>query len=197
MIEVQVTRLWEQFSAEMTALKGQARWVSRASVGEALRRLFAERSIRKAVCCRTPALEAFLLRELPGEGEAFTVEWFSPLRGKGFDEQAYRRSLASCDAGIAVADYLIAQTGTAVLLNQHQPARLITLLPPTVILLADARNLLPDLHALEEVLAHLREGEGGGVTLITGPSRTADIEKTLVLGAHGPKSLEVIVVGED
>jgi L-lactate dehydrogenase complex protein LldG len=69
-------------------------------------------------------------------------------------------------------------------------------LPPHHVALARRDQLLPDLHA---AYALLRERYADNwpsfMTLITGPSRTGDIERILVLGAHGPKKLTVVLVG--
>jgi L-lactate dehydrogenase complex protein LldG len=71
-------------------------------------------------------------------------------------------------------------------------------LPDTHIVVIDAKDVAGD---YETVWQKLREKFGGGrmprtVNLITGPSRSADIEQTLILGAHGPRRLHVMVVGE-
>ncbi|MGC2780786.1 MAG: LUD domain-containing protein, partial [Bradyrhizobium sp.] len=71
-------------------------------------------------------------------------------------------------------------------------------LPDNHIVVLDAATLAGD---YESVLARLRDVFGTGrmprtINMITGPSRSADIEQTLILGAHGPRRLHVIVVGE-
>ena len=79
--------------------------------------------------------------------------------------------------------------------GQDNPTTL-NFLPDNHIVVLDAADLAGD---LETVFAQLREKFGAGVlprvvNLITGPSRSADIEQTLILGAHGPRRLHVIVV---
>ena len=71
-------------------------------------------------------------------------------------------------------------------------------LPDLHVIVVNAADILPD---FETVMASLRARFGGGrlprnVNFITGPSRSADIEQTLILGAHGPRQLHVVVVGE-
>jgi L-lactate dehydrogenase complex protein LldG len=91
------------------------------------------------------------------------------------------------------ADFAIASTGTvAVSSIQNRPSSL-SLLPPASLVIVQIDRVMTNLAAM---LAHM--GPSGvaanRLTLITGPSRTADIEKRIVLGVHGPKSLHVIVV---
>ena len=95
---------------------------------------------------------------------------------------------ALCDVGVAEAHYAIASTGTfAVVTAPTRPGSL-TLLPPVSVIIADVSRLVPDLAAAIAALGAPVVAESR-VTFITGPSRTADIEKRIVLGVHGPKSL--------
>ena len=106
---------------------------------------------------------------------------------------AMRDKLAHADAGVAEADYAIASTGTlAVLSDEHRPSAL-TLLPPASIVVLRIDRIKADLAGALEAIGPA-ELEARRLTLITGPSRTADIEKRIVMGVHGPKSLDVIVV---
>jgi len=72
--------------------------------------------------------------------------------------------------------------------------RLLNVFPPVHIVVARASNLVP---FIENAIAHLKQKYVNNMpsqaTIITGPSRTADIEKTLVMGAHGPKELLVLI----
>ena len=109
------------------------------------------------------------------------------------ERAAMRSRVADADLGIAEADFAIASTGTlAVVSNANRPGSL-TLLPPASLVIVQIDRVMQN---LAEVLAEM--GPAGvaanRLTLITGPSRTADIEKRIVLGVHGPKSLHVIVM---
>jgi L-lactate utilization protein LutC len=95
---------------------------------------------------------------------------------------------ANCDIGIAEAHYAIASTGTfAVVTAEARPSSL-TLLPPISVIIVNIDRVVPN-------LATAIAGFGVGtitsnrVSFITGPSRTADIEKRIVMGVHGPKTL--------
>jgi L-lactate utilization protein LutC len=104
-----------------------------------------------------------------------------------------RARVADADLGIADADFAIASTGTlAVVSNPQRPSSL-TLLPPASLAIVQIDRIMPNLAALLAAIGPAGVA-ANRLTLITGPSRTADIEKRIVLGVHGPKSLHVIVV---
>jgi L-lactate dehydrogenase complex protein LldG len=88
------------------------------------------------------------------------------------------------------AESLIAETGSAIVFVTTYGARLLPYLPPSCIIVARASALRTRLDS--GALGGEKDDRGERV-IITGPSRTADIEKTIVLGAHGPGSLTVIV----
>ena len=92
----------------------------------------------------------------------------------------------------------VAETGTLVLTAGPDNPTSLNFLPDNHIVVIEAKDVAGD---YESIWPRLREKFGGGpmprvVNLITGPSRSADIEQTLILGAHGPRRLHVIVVGE-
>jgi hypothetical protein len=100
----------------------------------------------------------------------------------------YRIEHADC--AIIAAESLIADTGSAVVQVTAYEDRLLPYLPPACIIVARASGLKAGLDA--EAL-RAGDAERGERVIISGPSRTADIEKTVVLGAHGPGSLTVII----
>ncbi len=103
--------------------------------------------------------------------------------------------LESCDVGITQCDCLVAQTGSVLVTARSAGGRALSVLPPHHIVLARRDQLLPDLPSafalLEERYA---TNYPSFISLITGPSRTGDIERILVLGAHGPKQLTVLCI---
>lgn len=107
---------------------------------------------------------------------------------------------AAADLGITGVDYAIAETGTAVLLPRKGLSRLVSLLPPLHLVLvrpSEILETLDDLYLLRRLAYYQNEGEMGSyMNFITGPSRTADIEQTLVVGAHGPKEVHMVILGE-
>jgi len=106
------------------------------------------------------------------------------------------RELERCDAGLTECDALIAQTGSVLLTARSGGGRALSVLPPHHVVLARREQLLPDLPSAYALL-HEKYGPASWpsmTTLITGPSRTGDIERILVLGAHGPKRLTILMV---
>ena len=111
------------------------------------------------------------------------------------DKQYDVADLESCDAGITECDALVAQTGSVLVTNRSAGGRALSVLPPHHVVLARREQLLPD---LPEGFALLKQKYGANypsfISLITGPSRTGDIERILVLGAHGPKKLTILLM---
>jgi L-lactate utilization protein LutC len=110
------------------------------------------------------------------------------------DREELRGLCAGCDIGITSADFALADTGTLVMLSSPQEARMISLLPPKHLAIVPAERILS---GLDELFTRLPNPavETSAMVLITGPSRTADIEQILVRGVHGPGEITVVVVG--
>jgi L-lactate dehydrogenase complex protein LldG len=108
------------------------------------------------------------------------------------DEAYDTLALEACDAGITECDALIAQTGSVLVTSRSAGGRAASVLPPHHMVIARREQLLPDLPAAFELLKRKYAPDFPSfISLITGPSRTGDIERILVLGAHGPKKLTV------
>jgi len=107
----------------------------------------------------------------------------------------YSDDVATCDAAITGCEKLIARTGSMVLSSAQLSGRTTSVYAPVHICIAYTNQLVYD---ISEGLQQLRETYGqqfpSMVTLATGPSRTADIEKTLVVGVHGPKEVFCFLV---
>ena len=102
--------------------------------------------------------------------------------------------LEVCDAGITECDALVAQTGTVVVTNRSAGGRALSVLPPHHVVLARREQFVRDLPAaLALVKQRYAPTFPSMISFVTGPSRTGDIERILVLGAHGPKKLTVLV----
>jgi L-lactate dehydrogenase complex protein LldG len=96
------------------------------------------------------------------------------------------------DAGVTEVDYAVAETGTVVVRHRPEHGRLLSLVPFVHVSIVQPKNFVADLIDLFEVLA--KEGTGSGVTLISGPSKTADIEMNTVTGVHGPNVVKAFVL---
>jgi L-lactate dehydrogenase complex protein LldG len=107
-----------------------------------------------------------------------------------------RQRLEAVDAGLTTCQSVIAQTGAILVASTSEGGRTLSILPHVHVVVARVGQVVGDLaDALEQAL-----GRHGGelpsmLSFITGPSRTGDIERILVLGAHGPRELIVLLVG--
>jgi L-lactate dehydrogenase complex protein LldG len=113
-----------------------------------------------------------------------------------FTDNGYEKSaLSACDAGITACECLVAQTGSVMVTSSTCGGRSLSVLPPHHIVIARREQLVAD---LQSAFAFAKQKFGGSfpsmMSFITGPSRTGDIERILVLGAHGPKRLTVFLV---
>jgi len=160
----------------------------RALAGEAVEsddpRAFVARAIagKTAIASNAPYLAECGITGLPGVRSGIT------------DREELRELCATADIGITSADYALADTGTLVLLSSPQEARMISLLPPAHIAVVPRARILTGLDELFSLLPNPADATSSMV-LITGPSRTADIEQILVRGVHGPGALCVVVTG--
>jgi L-lactate dehydrogenase complex protein LldG len=102
------------------------------------------------------------------------------------------KEMEVCDAGITECDAIIAQTGSILLTSRSAGGRALSVLPPHHVVLARRTQFVTDLAAAFVVLrATYGDKFPSLISFVTGPSRTGDIERILVLGAHGPKRLTI------
>lgn len=113
------------------------------------------------------------------------------ITDKGYDVD----ELEKCDASITECDALVAQTGGVAVTSRSTGGRALTVLPPHHVVVARREQLVADLPAAFALLQEKYSPDFPGmISFITGPSRTGDIERILVLGAHGPKKLTILCV---
>ncbi|GMV39639.1 MAG: hypothetical protein AMXMBFR64_13550 [Myxococcales bacterium] len=122
-----------------------------------------------------------------------TVLLWDPRDG---DPDWLRTRAAGAAAGVTGADALLADTGTVVLAATVARPRVLSLLPRRHVVIATTDQLLPDLETWVERRALVRSPDSC-TAFVTGPSRTADIEKVLITGMHGPRELTVVLIGPD
>ena len=104
---------------------------------------------------------------------------------------ADKHALAQADLGVTEADFALPETGTLGLLSSPEKPRSVSLLPRVHLAIVHPRVLRADLH---QVFAEMKSQ--GYLILITGPSRTSDIELVVTIGVHGPQRLYVWVIAE-
>jgi L-lactate dehydrogenase complex protein LldG len=169
--------LEESFAENFTALQGKfAFCVDEAECADQLLHLFAGRQWNKIYCVE-PALQQL-------------------LQEKGFANFA-NNSLADCDVSLTSCESLVARTGSMLLSSATESGRTVSVYAPVHICIAYTSQLVYD---TKDALQRAREKYGDNLpsqlSLSTGPSRTADIEKTLVVGVHGPKEVFVFLIDQ-
>ena len=105
--------------------------------------------------------------------------------------------MAELSASVIAAEALLADTGSCLIACPTAQDRLLCYLPPACVVIARVEQLAEHLPAAwAEVAARAADPAlRGELVIVTGPSRTSDIEKILTLGVHGPKRLVVMLVG--
>jgi len=177
--------LLPQFRAELELLKGET--IHCPTMADARRQL--AQLMETVPWDRTGSLDRPLTRELTANLPADRVEWVTP--------DWTPQQIEKLPVGLITADALLADTGSCVVHCATAQERLMCYLPPACVVIARVDQLVEHLPAAWGPIskACAAKDSRGEIVIITGPSRTADIEKILILGVHGPKRLVVLAVG--
>jgi L-lactate dehydrogenase complex protein LldG len=136
----------------------------------------------RAVWCEGPILRADL--DAPALAQRFP----------GLSFQVTRAQAAASHLGVSEFDWALAATGTLAQDASDPRLRLASTLPEVHVAIVRTRSLVPDLECL---LARVDPRRLRYLACVTGPSRTADIERVLTIGVHGPKRLVIVLVDEE
>ena len=169
-----------QFQANAVELKAEFFLLDSAEAAAARLQEIAQAESWKSVAAHSHALVDGMVAGLP-----------IPVLNTegGYDVHA----MEACDAGITACDALVVQTGSVLVTSQSAGGRALSVLPPHHVVVARRDQFVPDLTAAFELLKQkYATGYPSLISFITGPSRTGDIERILVLGAHGPKKLTIL-----
>ena len=171
------------------------------AAGEYILKLAQKIEARSAVYSLHPVVRSAISEAAFGSAGIATVPVALDCDDPDSDEETDRARLRSvmeaADLGVTGVDYAIAETGTCVIIPRRGVSRLVSLLPPVHVAIVERGQVLPSL----DELFTLRRDEftrgdfGSYMNLITGPSRTADIEYTIVTGVHGPGEVHMVLVG--
>jgi L-lactate utilization protein LutC len=172
----------ELFANRAAANKMHVEKVSAADVASRVAAFFQAKGRKRIVTPVSPLLEKL---GIP-----------AALRRAGLDVKTWDQmtldQLYDFDASVTDVTWAIAETGSLVIKSSSQHGRSISLVPIVHVAIIEPRNCIPDLLDLMEILG--QEGVGNNVTIITGPSKTADIEGALVTGVHGPGEVQVFIL---
>lgn len=183
----------QRFAAELQKAGGKCHIVSDAAgIVQTIQSIVQPASARRLLLSRGGLIDDF---DLPAK-----------LRAVGLDVRTLDEVHANppedffkADVGITNVHRLIAETGTVVLASRPNEPRSVSLLPPVHICLAERTQILPDLFDLFDLFSPTvtpnQSLPPSCLTLITGPSKTGDIELKLVTGVHGPGEVHVIICG--
>ena len=136
---------------------------------------------RSAMALHHPLLDAAGIPGIPGVRSGFA------------NEAELRETAASIEVGISSPSYALVEPGALVVLSSDRDDRLISLLPPAHIAVISAESILTGLDELYTVMPD-PSNLSSSMVLIGGPSRTGDIEMTLVQGVHGPGELSLVII---
>jgi len=175
--------LLDLFTARFKALNGElhvAENIEKAA--EQLESIVAALKEKKSLTFSSDILKN-ILAYIPNTSKHFDI-----IVNENLDSQYF----STYPVGLTTADFLIARTGSIVLNSLSHGGRRLSVLPPIHIVVAETNQIIP---SLDEIFKNdFTSTDWSFSTIISGPSRTSDIEKQLVLGAHGPKRLIVILI---
>ncbi len=163
-------------------------------VGTSLWSVFTQKAeLVGAVVMRTASSETAgaLLRET---ARGFVCTANAARRFPKLGRRASRRKGVAAEV-VAAGEYAVAETGS-IALNEPKDDRGKCFLAERLWVLIDEREIVPTLDAGMDRMRDLVRAGSGHPLLMTGPSRTADIERVLTIGVHGPRALCVVVVGD-
>ena len=189
--------LAEQFAAELSRLAGHVhRCASDSAALDAIRAILEQHAATQVIAWDRAEIGLPGLDQLLGESGVQVLD--SQIADRGAERATYLQSLDPAPICISGADAAIAESGTLVLRSGPGRGRLASLLAPAHIAVLRREQIV---RGLSEALAIMQQRHGSDIfldssnlTLISGPSRTGDIEQTLTLGVHGPREIHVVLI---
>lgn len=188
--------LCQALADEVAFVGGQPQLVhSWAEAHETVAQWLEHYEARSVLCWQHPVLERLGLSELVAQ-RGITAHDYSQLSQLSGEER--KEIVLAADVGISSADWAIAETGTLAVCARPGQERLSSLIAPVHIAVIARDQIVPDLFDFFARLA-IRDGAAlpSNVALISGPSKTGDIELELTTGVHGPGQWHVIIVAAD
>ncbi len=185
--------LCARMAKEVDAVGGKAFVVDdREQARRQLAALLRQHDVRSAICWSHEVLDEIELDSLLAHQNVTSHchKSLAPL-----DRASQRETMLAADIGISSVDYAIAETGTLVVCSKPGQERVVTLLPPVHAAIVESAQILPDLiDVFDRLDGRITRGLPSNISLITGPSKTGDIELQLTTGVHGPGTWYVIIL---
>lgn len=178
--------------AEWKAVGGSGDRVSGdAAARDFLSRFVLEHQCRSVVRWAHPLLERINVDAACTTASATVLDWdhLAKLPANERWPQAFAAGL-----GITSVDWAVAETGSLALFARPAQGRVVSLLPPRYLAIVEPSQIVPDLFDLFERLQPLKHDLPSNMVLVTGPSKTGDIELKLTTGVHGPGNVHLLVV---
>lgn len=213
-MERNLVELWKQRSAFISATVKEV-----ASLDEAFAYVLDlcrdaphhEDLMAPVVACAedSPCAAAAAGATAPGKPNALAAPGFPPAqsealrkgceeRGLVFVDKNLREYAAGLEVGVAWSLAALADTGSCILNSTNEDERLATMLPETCVLLVPQSKILSGSNEAAPLLRRLMEGDKPSfIAYVGGPSRTADIERVLTLGVHGPLYLHAVLIPDE
>jgi len=145
--------------------------------------------------CRQKQTKVMAAPNLPAAARA-DLQRLCADKGIELTEDSLRDHLAGIDIGLTLAEYGIAETGTLVIDSQREAVRLATMISEFHVALLPVSRIYQNAEALEGELRAMMKTAPGYLAFVTGASRTADIERVLAIGVHGPLELHIVLMEE-
>jgi L-lactate dehydrogenase complex protein LldG len=169
--------LCQEFKTNLELIGGQVILIkSKSEIANQVKLICEEKNLSR-IFCTDPKLQKILKENI--------------------DIDSDENSFLELNIGVTGCEFLVAHLGSVIISSAQISGRRLNVFPETHIVVADQSQMTDYLdHALEKLQNKYKNELPSLISNITGPSRTADIEKTLVMGMHGPKSLIVIISEE-
>lgn len=177
------SEVYEVFQKGLTSVNGESHLTDTATLGETLARIFKEKDTTDVLLVETPLLQA------AGAVQA--------LRDAGIQTKTdhFRKYAQETKGGVTEADYGIANLGSLVKMKDNVDERIVEISADVYVGVVKLSQIVSDFDAMIDIMADTKPfPKFAGI--ITGPSRTADIECVGTVGVHGPRQFSVIVVAD-
>lgn len=186
------TDLVASLLSEWRAVGGEGDRVSGLmGIQEYLRSFFQKHGTQRVLHWKHPVIDRVGLSAICRELNIETADWSALAAG---DASSRWEKAFAADLGVTSVDWAIAETGSLALFSQPDQGRVVSLLPKRYLAIVERNQIIPDLFDLFEKLEARKTDLPSNMVLVTGPSKTGDIELKLTTGVHGPGNVHLLVV---